>query len=591
MRISLKTQLLCVIAVTVIVAVAITGVLMYSQLNSIMQEQIRENLANVMRENSLNINNTLSYIYRAEKALNTNEHFKSLLTEESGNVIEKANRIVEISNELKTTYGLIIDESTNDYSMCFIVNDALPVATNLSDFQGDDFGGKNNGIYRDRNIKNLAWYEDVLSSAGMPKSFRNAKNPNYIYFANVIKNVSPYDSQLLGVVTIGINFNRILENITYMGVKDALQLAVIDRTGEIAVSTGEGINEENVSALLSGRTEYNGNLVLVSELDYGMSLVALLDETEASIRIRKVENYLWLCLALVSVAVLLCSVLISTGITRPIKTLSDTMKMVNENQDIQIKTKLPSSEEVASLYQSYNRMMFRISQLLDEAKLSGEREEAMRMKMLQAQINPHYLYNALDSISMVALLRGENEISEMITILSDSFRYSISDTDNLIELGDEISFIHNYVKFQEWRYEEKIFFEAELNESHLKIAIPKFIIQPLVENAIIHGMGDEDRAIHIKITAKSTPETFVIYVIDDGAGCDIKELNLHLASGGSERYALKFGLKNVNERIKLKFGDKYGLYYTDTPGGGTTAKITLPPADATVRKETNHEAL
>ena len=565
-RVSLRIQLLCVIVVTVIAAVVITGVLMYSQINSVMQEQIRENLENVMRENSININHTLNYVYRAEKTLNTNSHFKNLLIANGADVIERSNRTLEIQNVLKSTYGLLVDENTNEYSMTFIVNSSLASAKYLTPFRGEIFTEKYSGIYSDKIVKNEKWYNDIIEKNVIPQSFASTNNKNYIYFANVIRDVSMYDGRVLGVVIVGVNFSRILDNITYMGAKNALRLAIVDRNGNVAATSNSGLDENNIKLLLSKQKEYDGNITMVSGLDYGIKLVALLDEKVANIRIQEMGNYLLLCLVLVLLAVIITSVIISDGITRPIKELSDAMKNINENRDIQIKTKLPYNSEVVSLYQSYNRMMFRISELLDEAKLSGMREEEMRMKMLQAQIKPHYLYNALDSISMVAMLHGENEISEMITVLSDSFRYSINDTDNLIELGDEINFIHNYVKFQEWRYEEKIVFETDISQEDIKFGIPKFIIQPIVENSIIHGMGCGSRSVHIRITAEKIKDKFVVYVIDDGVGCKTEELNCQL----------KFGLKNVNDRIKLKFGEGYGLKYSDTPGGGVTAKIILP---------------
>lgn len=573
MRISLRTQLLCVIAVIVVIAVAVTGVLLYSQLNSIMLEQIRGNLENVMNENRINMNETLNYIYHSEKILNSNKYFKSLLTAEYKNPIENSNRVKDMTNELKSTYGLITDENTGNYSVCFVVNSDLEVARSIAPFRGDGLWKKYNGIYMDSEIKDAVWYKEITENKFIQPVFTN---DGYFYFTNVVRDVTPYDSSMLGIVVVGVDFSRTLGNITYMGVKDALHIAVVDKDGTIVLRRGDGINEENIAELISGKIENEKNMVIVNELEYGIKLVAMLDEKEINLRIKEVENYFFLCIALVIVAVFLSSTLISGSITKPIKLLSDTMKNVNENEDIQIKRKLPSAKEVVSLYQSYNKMMFRISQLLDEAKESGEREAALRMKMLQAQINPHFLYNALDSISMVAMMHEENEISEMISALSDSFRYSINEADNLIELSAEIEFINNYIKFQEWRYEEKISFETQISPEDMKVRIPKFIIQPIVENSIIHGMTEEENTLHIKITTEHNGSNVVISVTDNGAGCDVDELNNHISGKNNGETALKFGVKNVNERIKLKFGKEYGLCYYNTPGGGITGKITVP---------------
>lgn len=576
MRISIKTQFLGVIAIIVVMIMLIVSFFMYFQFNSIMKEQISSEFKNVMSKGSMSINDTLNCIFRAKNSLNTNKYFKELLLEQSLDAVQGIQRNNGLINELRITYDSILNESAKGYSVCFIMDNALPAAKYAAQFKGNSFIGNMNGIYTDTNISDSDWYQDILRNASTLHIFKNSENDEYIYFANTIMDISVHNSYVLGVTIVGINFEKMLQSMHMGNGQSGMHFAIVDPNQKLVASLDNKIRQDNLTNYLSLSMDESDDMVLLNKLEYGITLVGVLDGDEISFKIRRVENYFFLCIILILAAVLAISVLISGNITKPIRELSRIMKNVNENEDIQIYTKLPIANEVASLYQSFNKMMFRISQLLDESKLSGMREAEMEMKMLQAQINPHFLYNALDTISMVALMHEEDELSEMITMLSDSFRYSIDDADNLIAISEEIEFIRNYVVFQEWRYEEKIEFFANIPFEYTNIVIPKFIIQPLVENSILHGIGENENKIKIEIYVEKRENEFVISVVDNGIGCDVQKLNHSLLQKKDHSQVLKFGIKNVNERIKLKFGDNYGLSYYDTPGGGVTAKISLP---------------
>ena len=205
---------------------------------------------------------------------------------------------------------------------------------------------------------------------------------------------------------------------------------------------------------------------------------------------------------------------------------------------------------------------------------------------LQNQINPHFLYNTLDSIRGQALIDGVDEIADMTEALSAFFRYSISRRGNLVRLCEEIKNVDNYMKIQQFRFEDKYILEKHLDcsEEELNIYVPKMILQPLVENAIFHGLEEIEEQGRIILRIVSTENKLRIIVEDDGTGMPdsrVRKLNRQFRNpenGGESSSAQNSGiaLKNVNERIQLYFGMEYGLYIRSVAGIGTQVEILIP---------------
>ena len=576
MKISFKTQLLAIMIAIVIVTLLIASGAMFSQYNTIIQEKVSADFAGVMNANCANIKGTLNYIFRFQTSLHSNDEFKNLLVTDKLDLLDDVNRKKRLDDELyKYT---IMSENSSELSMCFLVNTKLPASKYLSKYAGDDFCGRVDGVYKDENISNQQWYKDILQSRGKQYVFRRYPDERYVYFANVIRDVSLYNNDVLGVMIIGVDFEDLLKRVTSSNKQEGTNFFIVDDQNNIVAETDSLISERIYAQLQNNETSYKDGIQMIDSLEYGLRLVGVLDENEIKLEFRQFRSNLFLACLIVLIISIILSAWISSTITRPIKKLSTIMKEVDEVKDIEIYTKIPISEEVAVLYQSFNKMMFRISQLLDETKMRGLREKEMEIRMLQAQINPHFLYNALDSISFVALMHNEDEISEMVTILSDNFRYCIDDVDNLVLIEQEIKFICDFISFQEWRLEEKVLFFDNIDEKYRNILIPKFILQPIVENSILHGIGNNGN-FSITFEAEEVDNSVLIKVIDNGVGCNVEELNDSLNVKDSSSRLLKFGIKNVNDRLRLKFGDKYGLKYEETPGGGVTAIITIPNND------------
>ena len=244
-------------------------------------------------------------------------------------------------------------------------------------------------------------------------------------------------------------------------------------------------------------------------------------------------------------------------------------------------------EEDCEVYEGELEVWKKFDKMLDKQNIIQLSTKHAELLALQNQINPHFLYNTLEAIRGDALCEGMNDIADTTEALSTFFRYTISDTGNLVTLEDELENIENYFKIQKYRFGERISMQVDFPEDYARVLqcrLPKLTLQPILENSIIHGTELKVGKGHLTIYLQRTGERLLIQVSDDGVGMDeetLARLNGKLgkgglvgASAGSQRGGV--ALVNVDNRIRLLFGEEYGLHVYSMPELGTTVEITLP---------------
>jgi sensor histidine kinase YesM len=222
-------------------------------------------------------------------------------------------------------------------------------------------------------------------------------------------------------------------------------------------------------------------------------------------------------------------------------------------------------------------------ELIEESRNRRQLEEHLRtkqLKILQSQVNPHFLFNVLNSIARLALIENANETEEVTYALSDLLRYSLRNIEEIVNLGEELNCIKDYIVIQKKRYRDQFKFEIDIDEKLYDINIPLLSIQPLIENSIIHGFKERDSGT-IEIKSKEMKEKVVIIVKDDGAGINRNILNNILSYEDENKEKITthitgIGINNVHKRLKYYFGDEYGLEINSELGQGTEVKINLP---------------
>lgn len=295
---------------------------------------------------------------------------------------------------------------------------------------------------------------------------------------------------------------------------------------------------------------------------------------------KQVQAALELCLATTAMAVLL-SMLLSgiavRSVTKPIKKLCSQTRKVAQG-DFTAHTKIESMDEIAVLTDSFNDMTSEIGMLVENIKKQEENLRITESRLLQAQINPHFLYNTLDTIVWLAEAKQTDEVISMVTALSSFFRTTLSKGKDYITIREEESHIRSYLQIQQFRYQDIMDYEIDIDEEIYPYSIPKLTLQPLVENALYHGVKNKRGKGLIKITGKKVKNRIYLTVEDDGIGMTEKELD-KLRRGvyriQNEEDPSGFGLANVNQRLQYYYGEEYGVFFESEEGKGTQATVII----------------
>lgn len=274
----------------------------------------------------------------------------------------------------------------------------------------------------------------------------------------------------------------------------------------------------------------------------------------------------------------LCATLVVGKLTGPIRQLRGAMRLVEDRVDLDTRIRVHTEDEVGQLAHGFNAMLDEIRRLVDDVLRAQIHEREAELQALQTQINPHFLYNTLESINMLALTHGDRDISRMVTALGRLLRLTISAPGVLIPLRSELEYVNHYLVVQRMRYGERISMKVDVDEALLDNLLPKLTLQPIVENALYHGLEPKRGQGRVRVYARSTVDVFHIVVADDGVGMDAETL-ASVQRGLREdapRGGRSVGLANVQQRLKLYGGRQFGLTVRSAPGQGTEVTITMP---------------
>ncbi len=385
---------------------------------------------------------------------------------------------------------------------------------------------------------------------------------------------------------------------------DGSQVLLVSESGEVIA----GANNSAVAAIIEDSQKMSQAIQTQTLLDMELAgesylvsacpmetapwTIIYLQSKQAALsqisRLRHEFSAVTIMILLLSLTALTCIV---DTVTTPLRKLCQQI-CSSENQHKMLDFQYPYQDEIGILAKSYNSMAKHIQNLLDEQqdyiqKLKAEQARAdeeqklkrqAELRALQSQINPHFLYNTLDSIRWKAEMAGATDISQMVTSLATLFRIGLSQGENIIPVSQEIRHVESYLVIQKMRYGDKISYTLDISPQVEHLYTVKLILQPLVENAIYHGIKESSHSGNVTISAQIDGDTLQLQVLDDGLGIPQQQLvtlQSCLASGYSDSRE-GYGIFNVNERIRLYFGEAYGLTLESEWGKGTRATLRLP---------------
>lgn len=433
------------------------------------------------------------------------------------------------------------------------------------------------------------WYQNALKSNGKPyitsSHVQMEAADDYRWVISMSRAITDNSNgEPLGILLINLNYDvikNLCENIT---LGQSGYISIFDESGDIVYNPYQqliyaGIRKEPVNEIT---LNHNNNFTITDHFQKRYYTVTSSEKTGWKIAgIYSIDEiipkrqtgitffyiFLFFCCAGV-----ILTISISERLSTPITRLSKTMKHIHEG-NLNIRVNIESDDEIGELAKVFNKMMDRISSLINDQHRTMEEKRKSEIKALQAQINPHFLYNTLDSIVWMAEIEGNNDIVEMTMALSKLLRTSISKSDELVRLSSEITNINSYLTIQKMRYKNKLNFSINIPDILSSCYVIKLILQPLVENAIEHGIRTKEGIGHLLVTGCDMGDSFIISIEDDGVGMTKDKIS-EILSKDTPSHSI--GIYNVNQRIKLYFGDEYGISFYSEPGKGTKAVILLP---------------
>ena len=278
-------------------------------------------------------------------------------------------------------------------------------------------------------------------------------------------------------------------------------------------------------------------------------------------------------LVLFTLITIVVCIYLSRSITKPISNLNETMQKASSN--LQIVADQSDIEEINSLSYSFNQLIQKIDNLLKKIKEDAKLQRQSEIKVLQAQINPHFLYNTLDALNWKALQHQDAEMTTLIRSLCDFYRISLSNGDEFIPIKDEIKHVECYLKIQSIRFKNQFTYDLEVEPHLLSMYCLKILLQPLIENAITHGLRPLDHPGEIHIRIFTQENNIIMTVEDNGVGMSDQMLD-EVKNGLSNQALHKYGLYNINQRIRLTYGETYGIHIQSQLNSGTKVTVTIP---------------
>ena len=393
-----------------------------------------------------------------------------------------------------------------------------------------------------------------------------------------------------GILLIDIRYSSLQQGLEDISLGNQGYLYMIGSDGELIyhpkmqlIETGQ--MSENSSAAAGYRDGnykevYNGEErnVSVKSVGYtGWKLLSVTPEKGLSLSNLKMRLFVAFVAAAFLLVLMLINAFISSKITNPIQELEKSVNAIEAGElDREVYT--GGSYEIQHLGRSIGDMAKRIRMLMQDIVMEHESKRKSEFDTLQSQINPHFLYNTLDIIVWMIENEKKQEAVKVVTALARFFRISLSKGKSIITVRDELEHIRNYLTIQQMRFKNKFIYEIEAGEEVMDLACLKLMLQPLVENAIYHGMEFMDGDGEIRVTVQRQGDDLWIEVCDNGLGMTEEQVESLLSEKPPvpSRRGSGIGVKNVNERIRLYFGEGYGIVIVSEPDEGTAIRIHLP---------------
>jgi two-component system sensor histidine kinase YesM len=428
-----------------------------------------------------------------------------------------------------------------------------------------------------RAMESSLFYERMIEGKGRMVVGPMDPGGQYVLFGRVVNSTSEFRPS--GIMIMHIKLAAITNYFAKSGLEGSAQYILYNPYGDIIGSGEQDLEGRYLVSVQDGEeitlseTRYLISRQEIPMADWRLLKLTTIHSIIASTEVLK--QTIWIYGLVYSVLIIFLSIFISRWISRPLINLTNLMKRSKEERFL-IKAPTQREDEVGQLSRSYNLMMKEINDLINKEYKLNYLNKEMELHSLQAQINPHFIYNTLDTINWSARVQGMDEIGKMAESLANLLRISIRDQDKPYHIREELDYISNYMSIQQYRFEDRIRMELDVTPDLYEVSIPRLIIQPLLENAIVHNVDRNDgpTVIAIRMTVDEPHKVVSISVSDNGTGIP-QDVLYDLDKKKYEDSAFPRGLNNVHRRLILNYGELTGLNIISSKEG-TTIEFKIP---------------
>ena len=586
---SIRTYILFSFSLLIIIALFI---FLFLSLNYTKQAIIRNSTdytSQLVRQVNSDIDSYIQYMKNISIMITRNSDVSEYLFNDDENESEKEirkNAIIEQLNTLKNSQTDI---------------------RNIGIYRSDDLYLFNDGkdtLNPHIELEKLDWYKETVSSRKVTylssshvQTLINNKYTWVITLGNQLTN--PYTNNADGFVFIDLNYHKIRELCDNINLGKQGYLFIIDENGNLIYHPKQqllysSLKTECIDKITSLPPSENSFITTVdgSKKLYTVStsrktnwtVVGVADLNELNHMQKQTQIIYILTALLLFIIAFLISGILSQKITEPIRQLQASMSKVEQGEfetAIVPETEQKNMNEIGSLRHSFNIMALKIQSLIDTNTEVQRQKRKSELKALQSQIKPHFLYNTLDSIIWMAETGENKKVVLMTSALAKLFRQSISNDDEIVTISQEIEYVKSYLTIQKMRYKDTMDYHINIEENILNYQIVKLIIQPLVENAIYHGLKYKDSPGNLWIDGYKENDDIYIVVSDDGVGMDEETLEHIFDDKPHSKNSTGVGINNIQNRLHLYYAPEYGLTFESEKDHGTTVYIHIP---ATTRR-------
>ena len=573
---SIRTTILLSYVLVVMVSVAVFAMVALNYTEKTVLENAEEYSTQLITQANRDIDSYMEYLRNTSILISSNADVHDYLfgvNKDTGETAQTVERIIAQFQTILDTRNDIVNIGIIGENGRYLINQgALKINENVS-------------------LKEVEWVQKAQNSQGLTtissSHVQNVVDGRYEWVVTLSRGLrNKITKEVEGVFFVDLNYSSISELCDSISYGNRGYVYILDEQGNLIYHPQQqllysGLKNEKIEEVLSSKdnsfvTE-DGKLYCMSKsLETGWTVVGVAYVSELLKDSRETGRIYVVSAGLIMLAAMALAVFLSREITKPIKRLSNSMREVEKGNFENVLLDVQGENEIDRLSANFNMMTTEIKHLMEQNVEDQRQKRKSELMALQAQINPHFLYNTLDSIIWMAEWGKNKEVVLMTSSLAKLLRQSISNQNELVKVEDEVEYTRSYLTIQKMRYKDKLEYDILVEPEILNYKVAKLILQPLVENAIYHGIKYKEGKGKVLIEGFLRDDELILRITDDGIGMTEEQMSHLFEKRETDTRRNSVGVRNVHDRIGLYYGKEYGLTFESAVGEGTKVEIHIP---------------